>query len=155
MSTNRLALVVATFFGAGRFPIAPGTAGSAAALAPFLLVRWYGAPWIEAAVLVAVSAAGVWSAGVTERALGTTDPGLVVVDEVAGMLLTLLWLPVGVWGVVAGFALFRLFDIIKPYPCGRLERLDGGLGIMADDLMAGLYGQVSLRILLALFPALG
>jgi phosphatidylglycerophosphatase A len=154
MSRTPLSVIVATFGGVGFFPVAPGTAGSAAALLVFALARWSGSRLIELGLLVIISAVGVWSAGEAERALGGSDPGPIVIDEVAGMLLTLALVPVSPTGVAIGFVLFRLFDIIKPYPCGRLERLGGGAGIMADDLMAGIYGNLALRALAFLIPAL-
>jgi phosphatidylglycerophosphatase A len=76
-----------------------------------------------------------------------------VIDEVAGMLITLAFIPVGLSGVLAGFVLFRIFDILKPYPAGRLEALHGGLGVMADDAMAAVYANVSLRLVIWLLPA--
>jgi phosphatidylglycerophosphatase A len=82
---------------------------------------------------------------VAERVLGRSDPGQVVIDEVVGLLLTLALIPVGVRGALVGFALFRVFDIIKPFPCARLEKLGGGVGIMADDVMAGLRQRVPAR----------
>lgn len=151
---RRLALLVASFGYVGRSPVAPGTAGSAAALPVFLAVRLVGSPAVEACLLVALGAAGVWSASVTERQLGVTDPGIVVIDEVVGMLLTLAFMPLGWGGILAGFVLFRVFDIIKPYPCAHAERLPGGWGIMADDVLAGVYANVVLRIACALVPAL-
>jgi phosphatidylglycerophosphatase A len=75
-----------------------------------------------------------------------------VIDEVAGMLITLAFIPVGVSAAIAGFLLFRLFDIIKPFPAGRLEALHGGLGIMSDDAMAGIYANISLRLLMMIAP---
>jgi phosphatidylglycerophosphatase A len=151
---RRFALLVSSFGYAGRFPVAPGTAGSAAALPVFALVRLAGSPALEAAVLIVLAALGVWSATLTERQLGVTDPGVVVIDEVVGMLATLAFMPLGWRGVLVGFLLFRLFDIIKPYPCGQAERLPGGWGIMADDVLAGVYANVVLRVACALVPAL-
>jgi phosphatidylglycerophosphatase A len=151
---TRFALFVASFGYTGRSPFAPGTAGSAAALPVFLVVRLVGSPALEAGVLVALGAVGVWSASVTERHLGVIDPGVVVIDEVVGMLLTLAFMPLGWAGILTGFVLFRLFDIIKPYPCARAERLPGGWGIMADDVLAGLYANIVLRIACAVVPAL-
>jgi phosphatidylglycerophosphatase A len=151
---SRLALLVASFGYTGRSPVAPGTAGSAAALPLFLAVRLVGSPALEAGVLLVLGAAGVWSASVTERHLGVTDPGVVVIDEVVGMLLTLAFMPLGWAGVLTGFVLFRLFDIIKPYPCARVERLPAGWGIMADDVLAGVYANIVLRIACAFVPAL-
>jgi phosphatidylglycerophosphatase A len=87
---------------------------------------------------------------VAERHFGRIDPGQVVVDEVAGMLVTLFLVRVGWLGAFGAFLLFRIADIVKPYPANRLERLPGGLGIMADDVMAGIYANVALRLTLAL-----
>ena len=150
---NQVAVFVASFGYVGFFPIAPGTAGSAAALALFAFVRWVGLPAFELAVIAAVGAIGVWAASGTEVALGRKDPGVVVIDEVLGMLITLALLPVSIAGVVLGFVLFRIYDVIKPYPAGRLESLQGGLGIMADDAMAGIYAYLTLRACVWMWPA--
>ena len=148
-----LAVFIATFGYVGYFPIAPGTAGSLAALALYAFVRWAGLPAVELVTIVAVFAIGVWAATGTERALARKDPGPVVIDEVLGMLITLAFLPLSPWGIVAGFLIFRLFDVIKPFPAGRLEHLPGGLGIMADDAMAGVYAHLVLRIAVMMAPA--
>lgn len=150
---NQLALAVATFGYVGFFPIAPGTAGSAAALVVYAVERWVGAPAFEVLVVAAVCAAGLWASTRSEALLGGTDPGPVVIDEVAGMLLTLLWLPLSIGGVVAGFLLFRVFDIVKPFPARRLEQLPAGWGVMLDDVVAGVYGHVALRLLVWALPA--
>jgi phosphatidylglycerophosphatase A len=105
---------------------------------------------MQALAIIAVVVAGVWSGGVAEHHFGRTDPGQVVIDEVAGMLVTLFLNPVGWPGAACGFLLFRVADILKPFPARRLERLPGGLGIMADDVMAGLYANLALRVILAL-----
>lgn len=148
-----LAVFIATFGYVGYFPIAPGTAGSLAALALYALVRWAGTPAVELVTIVAVMAIGIWAATGTERALARKDPGPVVIDEVLGMLITLAFLPLSLWGIAAGFLIFRLFDVIKPFPAGRLEHLPAGLGIMADDAMAGLYAHLVLRIAVMMAPA--
>jgi phosphatidylglycerophosphatase A len=150
---NRIALALSTFGYVGFFPIAPGTAGSLAALALYALVRWVGDPLIEIATIFVVFAAGVWAATRTEAVLGTTDPGPVVIDEVLGMLVTLAGLPLSLSGVIVGFVLFRVLDIVKPFPAGRLEQAPQGWGIMLDDLMAGVYGHLALRLCLWLMPA--
>lgn len=150
---NHLALFVATFGYVGFFPIAPGTAGSLAALALFAFVRWVNMPAFELGTLVLVLVAGIWSANGAERALGRKDPGPVVIDEVLGMLITLALLPVSLVGVLVGFLLFRLFDVVKPYPAGRLEHLPGGYGIMLDDAMAGVYSHVVLRLCMWWMPS--
>ena len=149
---NQFALFIASFGYVGFFPIAPGTAGSLAALALFAFVRWIGLPAFELVTIVAVLAIGIWSADGAERALGRKDPGPVVIDEVLGMLITLALLPVSLTGVLVGFLLFRLFDVVKPYPAGRMEHLPGGYGIMLDDAMAGLYAHLVLRLCMWWMP---
>ena len=149
-----LAVSIATCGPFGYAPIAPGTAGSFAALGLFWAVRTWGGPGLELAVLVVVTAVGIWAASEGERQFGKTDPRTVVVDEVAGMLVTLLWLPVGWFGMAVGFFAFRLFDIVKPFPARSAERLHGGLGIMADDLIAGLYAHLTVRLLAWAMPGL-
>jgi phosphatidylglycerophosphatase A len=101
---------------------------------------------VEVALIAGLFALGVWAASAAERHFGGTDPGPVVIDEVVGMLVTLAFIPVGVTAAIAGFVLFRIFDVIKPYPADRLEQLHGGLGVMADDAMAGVYANLSLRV---------
>jgi phosphatidylglycerophosphatase A len=150
--TTRLAVIVATFGYVGFCPIAPGTAGSAAGLLLYALVRHVGLGVPEAAAIVLVSAAGVLSGATAERHFRCIDPGPVVIDEVAGMLITLFLVPVGWTGALAGFVLFRFFDIVKPYPAARLERLPGGLGMVADDAMAGVYANIALRLLWRFLP---
>ncbi|MCL4847569.1 MAG: phosphatidylglycerophosphatase A [Acidobacteria bacterium] len=142
---RHVALAVATCLGAGYAPFAPGTVGSAVGLLVYAAVRAAGGGAVEAAAVVVVFAVGVWASSVAERHFGRTDPGPVVVDEVAGMLVTLLFVPVSVTGAILAFLLFRVFDVVKPYPANRLERLHGGFGIMADDVMAGVYANVVLR----------
>jgi len=149
---TRLAVFLATAAYTGYFPIAPGTVGSAVGLAVYALVWWSGSPLVEISVILLLFAAGVWAGTAAERYFGGIDPGPIVLDEVVGMLITLAFIPVGWTGAVAGFVLFRLFDVIKPFPAGRLEKLHGGLGVMADDAMAAVYANVSLRLLMTVFP---
>jgi phosphatidylglycerophosphatase A len=151
---TRLAVLLATVGYVGHFPIAPGTAGSAAALLLFALLRMAGSPVLEVAVTLALLAVGCWAGSAAEAHYGRTDPGYVVIDEVVGMLVTLLFVPVSAAGAIIGFFLFRVFDIVKPFPARRCERLRGGLGIMADDVVAGVYGNLALRVVLFLAPAL-
>ncbi|OFW43090.1 MAG: hypothetical protein A3J29_11990 [Acidobacteria bacterium RIFCSPLOWO2_12_FULL_67_14b] len=150
---NHLALAIATFGYVGFFPIAPGTAGSLAALALFAIVRRVGMPSLELAAIVVVLCAGIWAASVTERTLARKDPGPIVIDEVLGMLITLALLPVSLAGVAAGFVLFRVFDVVKPFPAARMEHLKGGPGVMLDDAVAGIYAHLSLRALVLLVPS--
>ena len=149
---TRLAVFVATVGYCGYFPIAPGTVGSAAGLVFYLLVWWTGSPVVEVGLIAALFAVGVWAGTTAERYFGGVDPGPIVVDEVVGMLITLAFIPVGWSGALAGFFLFRLFDVIKPYPARRFEQLHGGLGVMADDAMAAIYANVALRLTIWLLP---
>jgi phosphatidylglycerophosphatase A len=127
-------------------PFAPGTFGSIAGLVVWALVPQ--TPTAQAVAILVMLAAGTWSAGVAERHFHATDPSPVVVDEVMGMVVTLFSLPVGWPGALVGFLLFRLFDVVKPYPANRLERIRGGFGVMADDFMAAVYANVTLRLML-------
>src|SRR3954469_7840494 len=141
-----VALALATSLGVGYVPYAPGTFGSAAGL-----LFWWLLPHsftIQLAAIVIVFAVGSWSGNVAERHFGACDPAPVVIDEVMGMWITLLLNPVGWQGAVIAFFLFRLFDVFKPYPADRLERLHGGVGVMADDAMAAIYANLALRLVI-------
>ena len=140
----RVALAIATALGAGYSPVAPGTAGSAVAVVILWLVPL--SRWGLLLFLVAVTVVGTWAAHVAEAAFARKDPGPIVIDEVAGMTLSLvaLPLPLTVPPVVAAFLLFRIFDIVKPFPAGRAQALSGGLGVMIDDVIAGLYALLVL-----------
>ncbi len=150
---TRLGLAVATVFGVGYAPVAPGTFGSAAGLLLWWLLP--ASPVVQGAAIAALFVAGSWGGNVAEHHFGRTDPGQVVIDEVMGMLITLFLNPVGWMGALAGFLLFRLFDVIKPYPANRLEQLHGGVGVMADDAMAAVYANLALRFCIWLFSYLG
>ena len=116
---TRLAVFFATVGYSGYFPIAPGTVGSAAGLVVYLLVWWTQSPIVEVGLIVALFCAGVWASTTAEHYFGGIDPGPIVIDEVVGMLITLAFIPVGWSAALAGFVLFRIFDVIKPYPAGR------------------------------------
>ena len=149
----RVSVAVATALGVGYVPVAPGTFGSLAGLALLVAVRATAQPAAEIAAIVAVFFAGVWAATAAEAHFGHIDPGPVVIDEVLGMLVTLMLLPVSITGGLVGFVLFRIFDVIKPPPCNRLEALPGGWGVMCDDFMAAAYAHACVRILAWLAPA--
>ena len=149
---DRLGVLCATCAYLGYVPIAPGTFGSALGLVLFWAIRSTGSAGIEAAALAVVFAVGVWSGTVAERHFRGVDPGPVVIDEVFGMLVTLAFLPVSMTGAIVAFFVFRLLDIVKPWPAGRFETLHGGLGIMADDGMAAIYGNLLMRTLVAIAP---
>lgn len=149
---TRFAVFLATAGYCGYFPVAPGTVGSAAGLLVYLLVAWIGLPIVEVAAIALTFAAGAWAATHAERFFGGIDPGPVVIDEVLGMLITLAFIPAGWQAMLAGFLLFRVLDVIKPFPANRLETFHGGFGIMADDAMAGVYANLALRGLIWLLP---
>ena len=152
-----LLYVIGTFFGSGYAPIAPATAGS------FLLaVMWWAAwtwlgpisLWLNLMLLAATIAIGIPVAGALEKIHGE-DPKLVVIDEVAGMLVTYIGVTGGPAAWLAGFLWFRIFDILKPLGVRRLERLGGGLGIMADDLGAGVLACVATHLTLPVLAGWG
>jgi len=149
-----VASVISTWFGCGYSPFAPGTVGSAAAIVIAIIIEHYAAwkPVAFAPLAIIVSLPAIWAAGETARYAGIKDPQFVVVDEVVGQWLALAgarsitgksaWIT---W--LSAFILFRLFDIWKPIPVRQLESLPGGLGIVADDLMAGLYAALVLFLM--------
>jgi phosphatidylglycerophosphatase A len=149
---QRLGLFVATCGYLGYVPIAPGTFGSAAGLVVFFAVRSTGSMAVELGVIAVLFALGIWSGTVAERHFGGVDPGPVVMDEVVGMLITLLLLPVNVAGALVGFLVFRVLDVVKPWPSAGFEKLPGGLGVMADDGMAAVYGNLVMRGLIWVTP---
>jgi len=142
-----LANLISTWFGCGRSPAAPGTAGSAAAVVIAILLHRYAgfAPWQFPLMAAILFLPAVWAAGVTARAANIEDPGFVVVDEVVGQWIALGGARALNWkAFLAAFLLFRLFDIWKPAPARQLEALPGGWGINADDAMAGIYAALVL-----------
>jgi len=129
-------------------PVMPGTAASmATTLAYYLIYRisFRILPELHLSVICLITIAGVFVSARASRILGKEDPSVVVIDEVAGQLTALWFLPVNFFNLVAGTFLFRLFDIWKPYPIRRLEKLENGVGIMADDLLAGIYANLVLQ----------
>ena len=148
----RLAFAIATVFKAGYIPIAPGTVGSIIGLLVFWLIKDYASFTIEMFVAVALFFAGVWASTIVEQVLERHDPGVVIVDEVVGMLVALMLLPPTITVMFLAFLLFRVFDIIKPYPARWCEQLSRGWGIMTDDIVAGLYVNVLIHIILWIVP---
>ena len=147
-----LPVLVASAGGIGFVPFAPGTFGSIPGVVLALAMRATGPWWAEGVLVVLLFAAGVWAATAAETHFGRIDPGPVVIDEVVGMLITTLFLPLSWTGWLAGFLVFRACDIVKPFPAGRAERLPGGFGVMCDDVLAGVWGYVIMRGLLWAFP---
>jgi len=126
--------------GAGYAPVASGTVGSAVALVGLWLIPF--TPLSLVLATVGVTLVGIWASARVERHVGRKDPGIIVIDEVAGMMVSVLLVP-RTWGVlVAAFFLFRLFDIWKPFPARDSQRITGGLGVMVDDLIAGAYALI-------------
>lgn len=150
---KQLGVALATVGGAGFFPIAPGTVGSAVGIVVYLVTRHWAWP-AQLALIIVITVVGIWAADVTAKALNREDPGPVVIDEVAGQLVTLFMTGAGLYGAIIGFFVFRIFDIIKPWPARQLEDLPGGVGIMADDLMAGVYGWLVVAGILWWWPGL-
>ena len=142
---RRFGVVLATAGGAGYFPVAPGTVGSAVGIGIYLLTCAWPFGW-QLALISVIAIAGTWAGSQAEAHFGRADPGEVVIDEVAGQLVTLVGTGASVWGVLLGFVVFRILDIVKPWPARRFERFPGGMGIMADDLMAGIYGNLLVRV---------
>jgi phosphatidylglycerophosphatase A len=152
-ASDRVAYALATGLGAGFTPIAPGTAGALEGVAIYLAIHALhlgqsSSLFVLAVINVVLFAVGVWASNRTCEMTGVKDPRLIVIDEVSGQLISLTPLALlpsfSIKAVVIGFLLFRLFDIYKPYPIRRLERLHGGLGVMADDALAGAYAAVLL-----------
>ena len=165
-----LALAIATC-GVGYLPLAPGTWGSLVGIGVYVLVRgaamkffftagagrnfnllhiYYGVIAFELVAVFAIALVGTWAATRTERLSARKDPGKVVIDEVAGQFIALIPVPFVLgaawWTAILAFVLFRFFDIVKPYPARRLESLEGGLGIMADDVVAGVYAAIVVAV---------
>ena len=146
---SRAAVAVATWFGCGYFPWGPGTAGSLAALIIALVLHIYsgaGRPVLLVITLLLLAPA-IWASTQTARLLDKKDPSIVVIDEVLGQWVTLLGATALRWkSFCAAFLLFRLFDIWKPWPVRDFEKLPEGVGIVADDLAAGIYAALILYI---------
>jgi phosphatidylglycerophosphatase A len=141
---NFFTLLITTFFYIGFTPLIPGTFGSIAGLSLFYLVRHSGI--LYALVTLIVIFLGFLFSTRAEGILNKKDPAAVVIDEVAGMLLTLMFIPYDTKLIIIGFFLFRLLDTLKPYPADKLQKLKGSLGIMGDDIIAGLYANIVLQL---------
>lgn len=168
-----LALAIATC-GVGYLPLAPGTWGSLVGVGLYILVRgaamkvffdgaqrnfnllhvYYGVIAIELVVVFGVALVGTWAASRTEKLSARKDPGKVVIDEVTGQFIALIPVPFVLeaawWSAILAFILFRFFDIVKPYPARRFESLEAGLGIMADDIVAGIYAAILVAVVVVI-----
>jgi phosphatidylglycerophosphatase A len=141
---RKIAYVLATWFGCGYVPFAPGTAGTLAALPLYLALR-PGGPLVVLAVAALLAIIGVWAAGEVCVSTARNDPQIVVIDEVVGVLVTLA-ASSGWMSVVAGVVLFRIFDQWKPWPARSLESMHGGMGVVMDDVAAGMWGALVLLL---------
>lgn len=141
---KRFAYILATWFGCGLSPVAPGTVGTFGALPLYFLVRGGGPPAVLGLAIV-LTFVGVWAAGVVAETSGKHDPQIVVIDEVAGVLVALAAAHSSL-GIVVAVGLFRVFDITKPFPARRAEKLPGGWGIVLDDIVAGIYAAAVVAV---------
>ena len=133
-------------FGAGLAPKAPGTFGTLVAIPIFILMSLFLGHAAYLALTVALVVLGIWVCDITDKTLGTNDHGAIVWDEITGFLLTMFMAPVTWWSVLAGFLLFRFFDIVKPFPISWFDKhLKGGVGTMLDDVLAGIYAWFCLQ----------
>jgi phosphatidylglycerophosphatase A len=155
---NHIARALASVFYIGFIPGAPGTYGSLAAVAALYSIGQYG-NWIHPGTLLVsvgiVTLFGIITSAIASKKAGDEDPSFVVIDEVAGQMLTFFCVPFSIVNIVLGFAAFRAFDILKPWPIRKLEPLPHGIGIMADDLLAGVYACAALHIINALLGLAG
>ena len=146
---DSLAVAIATLFGVGRAPLAPGTVASLVTVVVLAFVPFSRAGLIVFFVVVVV--AGTWAAHRAERVIGGKDPGAIVIDEVAGMTLSVLAFPLTPEVLATGLALFRAFDVWKPAPARQSQRITGGVGVMIDDLIAGLYALLLIALARRIF----
>ena len=148
-SADSLAKTIASVFFIGYLPLIPGTFGSIAGVGLFYLLRGSSSPIYFLTILV-VTILGLATGGRVEKLLNKKDPRCVVIDEVMGMLIALSFMPVNLKIVILAFFIFRILDTLKPFPAGRLQYLPGAVGVMVDDLVAGIYTNIVLQIILRL-----
>ena len=149
---NRLFLLLATGFGVGNSPIAPGTLGTLLAIPVYYFLSNISSPIYEI-TLIGFFFLSVWISENAEIFFGKKDDPRIVIDEMMGFLITMLWVPKTILFVIIGFFLFRFFDILKPFPVRHLEkRLKGGFGVVLDDVMAGVYASIILHLIGRIYP---
>ena len=139
---------LASGFFSGHIPFAPGTCGTLVAIPVYLLLVNSLQGWLYAGAVIVLTLAAIWISGLAETIYGRKDPPQVVIDEIAGFMLTMTAIPPDAIYIIMGFILFRIFDILKPQPAGWInERMRGGSGIVLDDVIAGLYANIVLQFL--------
>jgi phosphatidylglycerophosphatase A len=149
---NRTILFLATGCGSGYVPGAPGTAGSLVGLVPAFVLSTM-TPVAAGSAWLCFAIASAWISDRAEKRIGRKDPGIIVIDEIAGITVTLLWMPFTFPVVSAGFLLFRIMDILKPFPIRWLEsRVPGGVGVVIDDVAAGIFSHILLRVIQGCMP---
>jgi len=149
---RRLVILIATWWGTGYCPVAPGTAGTVAAIPLFLLLSLLPF-YLYIPCVLAIGLIACWAAGRAEHIFGEKDNRRIVIDEVVGLLVTMAAVPLTWQYLLAGFVLFRIFDVLKPPPIRLIERaVKGGYGVVLDDVLAGCYAQICLRVLVIFFP---
>lgn len=143
-TANKAILFIAQGAYSGRFPVAPGTAGTMVGVLLYLAMKDL-PPYGYSLLAAFIVCAGIWAAGRAETILGRTDHSSIVIDEIAGYLVAMMLIP-GTWQyLAAAFVLFRIFDILKPFPLNRLQEMHGGTGVMLDDIGAGIYTNIVLQ----------
>lgn len=145
MILRLLKYTLATGFGVGYSPFIPGTVGSLAALVIYIALPFNHTTWLLISIIIFFI--GTWTSGDIEKDKGK-DPGIVIIDEFVGQWIALLFLPRIFWIFLIGFMVFRILDIIKPFPAAKFEKIKGGFGIMLDDVVAGIYTNLILQLLL-------
>lgn len=148
---NRFFLFFATGFGVGYSPFAPGTMGTLIAIPVYTFLSEIPSPIYEI-TLLGFLFLSIWISGNAEVSFGKRDDRRIVSDEMMGFLITMLWLPKTAFSIMVGFFLFRFFDILKPFPIRQIERLKGGWGIVLDDVLAGVYANILLHLILFVLP---
>ena len=147
--TDFLAKFFSTFFFVGYLPLMPGTFGSIAGVGLFYLIKGSN-PATYFLFVFGIIVLGLMTSGRTEKLLNKKDPGCIVIDEVAGMLLALSFMPYDLKIIFLGFLIFRILDTLKPYPASRLQNMHGAVGVIGDDLVAGIYTNIVLQVILKL-----
>ena len=149
--SGKTALIISSWFFSGLIPKAPGTFGTLAAV-PLLLITNCLGPIRAGVFLIVIISLGIWASEASRNLLERDDPSEVVIDEVAGFLVTMFLLPLSLASIIAGFFLFRIFDILKPFPVGFVDKkVKGGAGIVLDDILAGIYANICVRMILYFF----
>lgn len=142
---ERLSILVSSFFYLGYSPVAPGTVGTLGAVILFYVISGFSHAFYLFFIVVLIIFS-VWVSEVARIRLGDSDPSRIVIDEVCGFLVTMILIPPSIINIALGFLLFRFFDILKPPPIRRSETLPGGLAIVADDVLAGIYANILLQV---------